>query len=116
MSKHSRTNPAYAYLAYRKAIIGHTITYLLSSVVGSEGFEPTARIVSDDVFREDEAVPKEEVQSYVDELQAEEARLSLEMSQFEFVRAKKLGVPESGTTREVRHARKKGRAVGGHGQ
>jgi hypothetical protein len=113
--KHNRTNPAYAYLAYRKAIIGHTITYLLSNVVGSEGLDATVRIVSDDVFREDEDVPTEEVQSYVDELQEEEARLSLEMSQFEFVRAKKLGVPESGTTREVRHVRKKGKSAGGHG-
>jgi hypothetical protein len=79
-----RTNPAYAYLAYRKAILKHTINYLLSDVVGANGYAPKTTLVCDDVFREDSDVPPEEVLTFVEQLQQEEADLQLEMNKFDF--------------------------------
>jgi len=81
-----RTNPAYAYLAYRKAILDYTISHLSGDVIGADGLEPTVHIISEDVFREDEKVPPEDVYSFVEELEEMRAHLVVEMGRFEFVR------------------------------
>lgn len=81
-----RTNPVYAQLAYRKAILGEVITFLTNTFTTAYNDEPAKTIVSEDVFREDSDVPLEDVGGYILELQQEEESLRLELAKFEFVK------------------------------
>jgi predicted mannosyl-3-phosphoglycerate phosphatase (HAD superfamily) len=99
MTRPMKTNDAYAYLAYRKAIIQYTINHLMIDVLGVNGTEPKQKIFSDQVFRSDSEVPHDEIQQYVEELQEREAQLNLEMGKFEFKKvddAEKQETPKSG--------------------
>lgn len=86
MTRTLRTNEAYAYLAYRKAILQHTIAFLQNRVIGTGGDDDTEKIISEDVFHCDAEVPVEEVHQYVDELKQKKSVLELEMAKFEFSR------------------------------
>jgi hypothetical protein len=79
-----KTNPAYAYLAYRKAIIQDVIAYLQNEHLGATGTEPKRKIVSDDVFHVDSDVPREEIEQFLGEMLQKESHLELEMAKFEF--------------------------------
>ena len=81
----ARTNPAYATLAYRKAVVGHLITYLVKDYTSARGGEPAETITSEDVFREDDEVPESEIHRYIQELQQEEESTRLQMLKFDFV-------------------------------
>lgn len=84
MSQSNRTNPAYAYLAYRRAVIQHVAHVLTTEYTAPVGEDPNQHIYADDVFRCDAEVPVPDVVGFIEELQAEDARLQLEMNKFEF--------------------------------
>ena len=84
MANTNRTNPAYAYLAYRRAIINHVTHLLMTDYVAPTDGEPNEYILSDDVFKTDSQVPISEIKQYLEELQVEDAALQLEMNKFEF--------------------------------
>ena len=84
MANTNRTNPAYAYLAYRRAIINHVTHLLMTDYVAPTDGEPNEYILSDDVFKTDSQVPISEIKQYLEELQVEDAMLQLEMNKFEF--------------------------------
>lgn len=84
MSQTTRTNPAYAHLAYRRAILQHVTALLLRDYIAPNGNEPNEAIYSDEVYRVDAQVPATDIGKYIEELQAEDAKLLLEMNKFEF--------------------------------
>lgn len=84
MANTNRTNPAYAYLAYRRAIVNHITHLLVFDYIAPTDSEANESIFSDDVFKTDSQVPISEIKLYLEELQAEDARLQLEMNKFEF--------------------------------
>ena len=86
MTRTIRTNPAYAYLAYRRAVLRHTINWLRSEYVGQDGVSPKDKILCEDVFREDSEIPPEEIYQFVEELQEQEAQVQLEINRFDFVK------------------------------
>jgi len=86
MARPLKTNPAYAYLAYRKAILKSTINWLTSEYVGFDGVSPKGSLICEEVFRDDSEIPPEDIYSFVEELQEEESRLQLELNKFDFVR------------------------------
>jgi hypothetical protein len=81
-----RTNPAYAELAYRRAILRHLVNHMLTRFVGRTGQPPAELIICDEVFREDSEVPNESIVAFVEELQEREASTALELGKFEFRR------------------------------
>ena len=81
----TRTNPAYAYLAYRKAIVGHVVAMLVKDCTSALG-EPEQHISSEDVFRDEAEVPEREIHQFINELQQQEESLRLEMLKFDFVK------------------------------
>lgn len=86
--KPTKTNEAYASLAYRKSIVQHLTAYVKRSFIGLDG-EPKETLICEDVFQVDSEVPPEEFVSYMEELYQEEAELDLEMRKFEFARKEK---------------------------
>ncbi len=84
MTRSIKTNPAYAYLAYRRAIVQDIIAHLQNSYLGGRGDDPQRKILSDEVFHVDAEVPREEIENYVGELMQKDAHLELEMAKFEF--------------------------------
>ena len=102
----SRTNPAYAELAYRKAIVGEIIQLLRTGYTAAFGDEPEKEIVSEDTFREDSAVPEVVVVDYIQDLERQEADLELELNRFEFVKREEehasVSKPKAKTSRKKR--------------
>ena len=87
MKQPTRTNPVYAKLSRRRAILGHIASLLSSdytSVMGSD--EPEKFIIAEDVFPEDNPVPEEEVQEIIHELELEADQIRLEQLKFNFVK------------------------------
>lgn len=82
----TRTNPAYAALAYKKAILGEVIARLSGEYTAAMGDQPSRVIVSDDIVREDSEVPEEEIGAFIEQLQQEEESLRLQLLKFDFVR------------------------------
>lgn len=80
-----RTNPAYAALAYRRTIIHNAIILLKREFIGIDA-EPNKRMICEDVLHADSEVPAEEIVQYVEELEAEQHSLTLELNKFEFTR------------------------------
>jgi len=81
-----RTNPAYAHIAYRKAILGRTIQFLSDNFLALSADEPKDVILCEDVFREDSEVDIRSIEEYIEELQQEEESLRLELAKFDFVK------------------------------
>lgn len=81
-----KTNPAYAHLAYRKAITRRLSVYLHRSFLGDELGDPQEIIMSDEVFPIDQQVPVEEVQRYIEGLNEQVAELDLELGKFSLTR------------------------------
>lgn len=86
MNTPSRTNPAYAYLAYRRAIVGQVVALLKKDYTSAFGGPPDNVIVSEDVFRDEAEVPEAEIHRFINELQQTEESLRLELLKFEFVK------------------------------
>jgi len=104
MTYETRTNPAYAFLAYRRAILEHTINHLLEDAIGVEGDAPMVQLVSPLVFREDERVPKDDIVAFVQELEEQLAEVKTQMGKFMFVR---IDGDTGGTKRKGRGSRAK---------
>jgi hypothetical protein len=85
MSRPTKTNPAYAALAYRKAIVQYVAENIKAQFIGVTG-EPPNRLMCEEVFPVDAEVPVEDIQQYYAELGEEENRLDLELNKFEFMR------------------------------
>jgi len=83
-----KTNPAYANLAYRKAIIHNIIYRLKRDCVGDSALPPKDTIVAEDVYAVDAEVPIEEIALFIEELVDQKEALELEMAKFEFVKKK----------------------------
>lgn len=82
----TRTNPAYAHLAYRKAVLGRVVQFLSDEFLARTSDEPKDVVLCEDVFRDDSEVPMGNIEEYIEELQQEEESLRLELSRFEFVK------------------------------
>jgi len=82
----TKTNPAYAYLAYQLAITEHTIAWLLDNHYGTDAQEAPDRISCEYLPREDSDVPADEVLHFVEELKDRKTQLEGEMRQFTFVK------------------------------
>jgi hypothetical protein len=85
MSKPTKTNPAYAAIAYRKAIVQYVAEHIKGQFIGVTG-EPPNRLLCEEVFPVDAEVPVEDIQQYYAELAEEEGKLDLELNKFEFTR------------------------------
>lgn len=81
-----RTHPEYAWHAYKKSVLTHTIAYLQRNFLGTDTTEPTATLVCEDVFSVDAKVPIEVVSSLIDELHVMEQDDEHEMKKFDFRR------------------------------
>lgn len=86
MTRTAKTNPAYAYLAYRKAVLDHLVFLLHRDYVGLDGLDPKNSILSEDVFNCDAQVPIDEILQFVEEMQKESMQIQFELSRFEFRR------------------------------
>lgn len=83
MNTPTKTNPAYAALAYRRTILNEVVFHLRRKFLGVDG-DPQSKLVCEEVLYTDHIVPLVEVEAFVDDLIDEEAQLSIEMGQFEF--------------------------------
>lgn len=77
-----KTNPAYAHLAYRKAITLRVASFLHRQFLGDERTTAVEVLTSDEVFPADAVVPLEEIQKYIESLMEEEASLTLQLGRF----------------------------------
>jgi hypothetical protein len=86
MSGPTRTNHAYAHLAYRAAIIDVIVEHLMEHYVGNEATTPEMEIECTQLVREDSTVPVDELLNFVDDLKGKKAVIDHELSKFSFVR------------------------------
>ncbi len=82
----TRTNEAYAHLAYKRAVVAYLSNHLQSRCTSAFGDDPAQVIVSEDVFREDSEDPPEFIQRNIEKLAKEEESLRLEMNKFQFTK------------------------------
>jgi hypothetical protein len=111
MTRPLKTNPAYAHIAYQKAMTKETIAFLETRYLGVDGSTPKPAFC-EDVFQSDAEIPQEEILHFVRRLQQQEADLGLELQKFEFTRrpeneqpaenAKAPSIQESCTAGEVK--------------
>jgi len=85
MSKPLRTNPVYAHLAYRKAILTRAAVFIRRTYLGDELTDPKEVLVCEDVFPQDAQIPQEEFQHYLEHLNEEIADVSRQLSRFQLV-------------------------------
>lgn len=86
MSTPTRTNPAYAHLAYQVAIAERLIEDILEKYIGNEVATPIVEIECTQLVRDDAIVPQDEILHFVDRLKNHKAQLDRELTRFEFVR------------------------------
>lgn len=87
----SNTNPAYAHLAYKRAVLEHVTNYLLEGYVGTDDSPPNL-IDCPYVAQSDRSVPRDEVVHFIDQLRISTARVEDEMNRFDFVRREDAGL------------------------
>lgn len=80
-----RTNPAYAHLAYQKAINTRVITFLRRTFIGDELTDPREILVCEEVFQQDQKVPQEEVMHFIQRLVEKNAQLDVELRRFQLI-------------------------------
>ena len=81
----SATNPAYAHLAYKRALLEHVTNYLLENCVGTDDHPPQL-VDCPYIAQSERAVPRDEVIHFIDQLRVNTARVEDEMNKFDFVR------------------------------
>lgn len=106
MAPPSRTNPAYAHLAYQKAITTRVITFLRRTFIGDELTDPRETLVCEEVFQQDQKVPQEEVMHFIQSLTEKSSELDLELRQFQLV----------SPIQQKRHEQKRPQGSGKHQQ
>jgi hypothetical protein len=84
--KSNSTNPAYAALAYRRAVLGEVVSLLSREYTEQNGVPAKGVIYAEEISRSDSEVPQEEIGRFMEELQQEEESLRLELAKFDFVR------------------------------
>ncbi len=62
MTTPTKTNPAYAALAYRRTMLNDVIFYVKRRFIGVDG-DPQAKLVCEDVFFSDAHVPVSEIET-----------------------------------------------------
>jgi arylsulfatase A-like enzyme len=85
MSKPLRTNPAFAHLAYEKAITTRIKVFLRRTYLGDEQSKPRETLVCEEVFPIDAHIPQESIQHYIEQLSEKEADLDRQLKRFELV-------------------------------
>ena len=81
-----KTNPDYARIAYRRAIIGEIISGLRNDYMSLDSDEPAKVMQCAQVFPEDAEVPQSALISVVTELEQESEALRIELSKFELTK------------------------------
>jgi hypothetical protein len=84
MTRTQRTNPAYAFIAYRRAILKHISALLTRDYCSLPNEEPAKHMYSDEVFLCDREVPSEDIGLFIEDLEREDAKLLLDLNKFEF--------------------------------
>ncbi len=90
----SNTNPAYAHLAYKRALLEYVTNYLLENFVGTDDHPPQL-VDCPYIARSERAVPRDEVVHFIDQLRITTARVEDEMNRFDFVRRNDAGLYDS---------------------
>jgi len=80
----TKTNPAYAHLAYRRAIVIQLVDELRENYLALSSEEPKKEVLCGDVYQEDSVVPPDELEMVIEELEQEALDLELEMRKFTF--------------------------------
>lgn len=80
----TRTNPAYATLAYRKSVVRALVNHLREDYLALSSSTPSKELYCEDVYKVDSLVPPEAIQGIVEELEQEEQNIKLEMAKFSF--------------------------------
>ena len=104
-----RTNPAYTKLAYDKAIVAELLDVLRTYYTPAYGGEPSRKIVSEDVLRDDSEVPQDAIEDYIGELEQREAELELELNRFECVRRDEDAGTQKGNNKAARKTSSRGK-------
>lgn len=121
----TKTNPAYAHLAYRHAIVVQLVDELRENYMALSSDEPRKGILCGEVYQEDATVPADEIQLVVEELEEEAHDLELEMRKFTFSQGQqtngllsskkaKASVQDSSQA-SPKKGRRKGSGAGGRG-
>ena len=79
-----KTNPAYAHLAWRRAIVVQLMDDLRENYLALSSSEPRKHIICEEVFREDSTVPEGAISAVYEELEQEAEQLRLELGKFSF--------------------------------
>lgn len=80
----TKTNAAYAHLAYRRSIVLQLVDELRESYLALSSEEPKKEVLCGDVYQEDAVVPPDELEQIIDELEQEGQNLELQMREFTF--------------------------------
>lgn len=80
----TKTNPAYAHLAYRRSIVVQLMDELRENYVALSSETPKKEILCGDVYQEDAIVPFDEIQLVISELEEEARGLEFQMRKFTF--------------------------------
>jgi hypothetical protein len=86
MPQPTKTNPAYAHLAYQGAIRDAVIELVMERYVGNEAAPPEQEIECAQLVREDAIVPLDEILHFVNELKDGKLVIDRELGRFEFTR------------------------------
>ena len=80
-----KTNPAYAELAYKKALLGEAIDHF-GRFTEALGLPARGEVHSEDLIRSDSKVPENVVNSFIVDLRQQRETVMLEMARFDFVK------------------------------
>jgi hypothetical protein len=81
----TKTNPAYAHLAHTRAILSYTIALLQERYLGLESQDPQDVMYSEDLPRDDAAVPEDAILLFIRDLQHTRLEVERQMQRFDFV-------------------------------
>jgi hypothetical protein len=116
----TKTNPAYAELAWRRAIVVQLMDDLRENYLALSSSVPKKTIICEDVFREDSVVPEHALSTIYEELEREAENLKLELGKFSFGKVKEahglLSSKETEASREQHPEEGGEEGSGGEGQ
>lgn len=102
------TNPAYAHLAYKRALLEHVTNYLLEEYVGTDDTPPHL-VDCPYIAQSERTVPRDEVVHFIDQLRISTARVEDEMNRFDFVRREDAGLYDPELDTILQPGRRNGR-------
>lgn len=111
-----KTNPVYASIAYRKAIVTATIALVRRQFCIDDSGKARAALVCEEVFHVDAQVPEEEFLNFLNELEDERAKLDLQLRRFTLVEQKNESKGQEGNGgKGSRHRKGRGKTSGAQG-